>query len=122
MCELLDVSSENRLTGRDRGEQDLLRCSCAPKPGRRPRFTSGRIAMAYKLIDAAQTRWRAVNAHPVAILHAGALLDEAKLLKGHAVPDRTDHRRACAAGSEVACYSRSKGSDRGADFGESARP
>jgi putative transposase len=40
------------------------------------------IAMAYKLIDAAQTRWRAVNAsHLVALVRAGALFHKGKLLE-----------------------------------------
>jgi transposase-like protein len=40
------------------------------------------LAMAYKLIDAAQTRWRAVNAsHLVALLRAGAVFHKGKLLE-----------------------------------------
>jgi putative transposase len=36
--------------------------------------------MAYKLIEAAQTRWRAVNApHLVALVRAGAVFHEGKL-------------------------------------------
>jgi hypothetical protein len=38
--------------------------------------------MAYKLIEAAQTRWRAVNApHLVALVRAGAVFHEGKLLE-----------------------------------------
>jgi hypothetical protein len=38
--------------------------------------------MAYKLIDAAQTRWRAVNAsHLVALVRAGATFHKGKLLE-----------------------------------------
>jgi hypothetical protein len=38
--------------------------------------------MAYKLIDAAQARWRAVNApHLVALVRAGAVFHKAKLLE-----------------------------------------
>jgi hypothetical protein len=38
--------------------------------------------MAYKLIDAAQTRWRAVNAPPlVALVRAGAVVHKGKLLE-----------------------------------------
>ena len=38
--------------------------------------------MAYKLIDAAQARWRAVNApHLVALVHAGAVFHKGKLLE-----------------------------------------
>ncbi len=40
------------------------------------------IAMAYKLIEAAQTRWRAVNApHLVALVRAGAKFDNGKLVE-----------------------------------------
>ena len=40
------------------------------------------IAMAYKLIDAAQTHWRAVNApHLVALVRAGAVFHKGKLLE-----------------------------------------
>ncbi|MGH3559370.1 MAG: IS256 family transposase [Mycobacterium sp.] len=40
------------------------------------------IAMAYKLIDAAQARWRAVNApHFVALVRAGAVFHKGKLLE-----------------------------------------
>ena len=38
--------------------------------------------MAYKLIDAAQARWRAVNApHLVALVRAGAFLSQGQLLE-----------------------------------------
>jgi putative transposase len=38
--------------------------------------------MAYKLIDAAQARWRAVNApHLVALVRAGAVFNKGKLLE-----------------------------------------
>ena len=38
--------------------------------------------MAYKLIEAAQTRWRAVNApHLVALVRAGAWFDNGKLVE-----------------------------------------
>jgi hypothetical protein len=40
------------------------------------------IAMAYKLIDAAQARWRAVDApHLVALVRAGAVFHKGKLLE-----------------------------------------
>ncbi|TXI56591.1 MAG: IS256 family transposase, partial [Mycolicibacterium mageritense] len=40
------------------------------------------IAMAYKLIDAAQARWRAVNAPQlVALVRAGAVFHKGKLLE-----------------------------------------
>jgi hypothetical protein len=38
--------------------------------------------MAYKLIEAAQSRWRAVNApHLVALVRAGAKFENAKLVR-----------------------------------------
>jgi transposase-like protein len=40
------------------------------------------IAMAFKLIESAQTRWRAVNApHLVALVHAGARFEKGKLVE-----------------------------------------
>ena len=43
--------------------------------------------MAFKLIEAAQHRWRAVNApHLVALVRAGATFDEGKLVEREA-PD-----------------------------------
>jgi transposase-like protein len=40
------------------------------------------LAMAFKLIESAQTRWRAVNApHLVALVRAGAAFDNGVLLK-----------------------------------------
>ncbi|OBF89151.1 hypothetical protein A5751_05910 [Mycolicibacterium fortuitum] len=40
------------------------------------------MAMAYKLIEAAQSRWRAVNApHLVALVRAGAVFHQGKLLE-----------------------------------------
>ncbi|MCV7189234.1 IS256 family transposase, partial [Mycolicibacterium thermoresistibile] len=40
------------------------------------------LAMAYKLIDAAAARWRAVNApHLVALVRAGAVFHKGKLLE-----------------------------------------
>ena len=45
------------------------------------------IAMAYKLIEAAQSRWRAVNAsRPMALVRAGAKFENGKLVEG---PDDT---------------------------------
>jgi transposase-like protein len=52
------------------------------------------IAMAFKLIEAAQTRWRAVNApHLVALVRAGARFERGKLVERPA----SSQRRACAA-------------------------
>ena len=51
----------------------------------------GRMAMAFKLIEAAQERWRAVNApHLVAVVRAGALFINGKLVERpdeHAQPE-----------------------------------
>jgi len=55
-----------------------LRTKVTKGPGSR---TAG-IAMAYKLIDAAQAHWRAVNApHLVALVRAGAIFHKGKLLE-----------------------------------------
>jgi putative transposase len=54
-----------------------LRTKVTKGPGSR----AAGIAMAYKPIDAAQTRWRAVNApHLVALVRAGAVFHKGKLL------------------------------------------
>jgi putative transposase len=48
------------------------------------------MAMAFKLIEAAQTRWRAVNApHLVALVRAGAVFHKGKLLERPADITRT---------------------------------
>jgi hypothetical protein len=50
------------------------------------------IAMAYKLIEAAQSRWRAVNApHLVALVRAGARFENGKLVER---PDETNPKEA----------------------------
>ena len=50
--------------------------------------------MAYKLIEAAQARWRAVNApHLVALVRAGAKFDKGKLIER---PDETTTKEAAA--------------------------
>ncbi|MGE3658026.1 MAG: IS256 family transposase [Mycolicibacterium sp.] len=55
-----------------------LRTKVTKGPGSR----SAGLAMAYKLIDAAQARWRAVNApHLVALVRAGAVFHKGKLLE-----------------------------------------
>jgi hypothetical protein len=55
-----------------------LRIKVTMGPGSR----AARIVMAYKLIDAAQARWRAVNApHVVALVGAGAVFHTGKLLE-----------------------------------------
>ncbi|BDX33382.1 IS256 family transposase [Mycobacterium antarcticum] len=55
-----------------------LRTKVTKGPGSR----AAGIAMAYKLIDAAQARWRAVNApHLVALFRAGAVFHKGKLLE-----------------------------------------
>ena len=55
-----------------------LRTKVTKGPGSR----AAGFAMAYKLIDAAQARWRAVNApHLVALVRAGAVFHKGKLLE-----------------------------------------
>ena len=55
-----------------------LRTKVTKGPGSR----AAGIAMAYKLIEAAQTRWRAVNApHLVALVRAGAVFHKGKLFE-----------------------------------------
>jgi transposase-like protein len=55
-----------------------LRTKVTKGPGSR----AAGIAMAYKLIDAAQARWRVVNApHLVALVRAGAVFHKGKLLE-----------------------------------------
>ena len=46
-----------------------------------PGSRSAGVAMAFKLIESAQTRWRAVNApHLVALVHADAVFKDGKLI------------------------------------------
>ena len=59
-----------------------------PRSGTAPRSTKGRargrpgLAMAFKLIESAQDRWRAVNApHLVALVRAGATFVNGKLVE-----------------------------------------
>ena len=55
-----------------------LRTKVTKGPGSR----AAGLAMAYKLIDAAQARWRAVNApHLVALVRAGAVFHKGKLIR-----------------------------------------
>lgn len=55
-----------------------LRAIVTKGPGSR----AAGLAMAYKLIEAAQSRWRAVNApHLVALVRAGAVFHRGKLLE-----------------------------------------
>ena len=61
-------------------ESTLPPCGCGPRSPRGPGSRAAGIAMAYKLIDAAQARWRAVNApHLVALVRAGAVFHKGKL-------------------------------------------
>jgi transposase-like protein len=58
------------------------------------------LAMAFKLIEAAQARWRAVNApHLVALVRAGARFHNGKLLER---PDATDTAQAANTAAEAA--------------------
>ena len=55
-----------------------LRTKVTKGPGSR----AAGLVMAYKLIETAQTRWRAVNApHLVALIRAGAIFHKGKLLE-----------------------------------------
>ena len=78
-----------------------LRTKVTKGPGSR----AAGIAMAYKLIDAAQARWRAVNApHLVALVRAGAVFHKGKLLERPVditPPDPADNP-ATTTGTEVA--------------------
>jgi putative transposase len=77
-----------------------LRTKVTKGPGSR----AAGIAMAYKLIDAAQARWRAVNApHLVALVRAGAVFHKGKLLERPVdiTPDTSDAEHSNT-GSEVA--------------------
>jgi putative transposase len=61
--------------------------------------------MAYKLIDAAQARWRAVNApHRVALVRSGAVFHKGKLLERPTdiTPPEPADNTAATAGTEVA--------------------
>jgi hypothetical protein len=63
------------------------------KVTRGPGSRAAGLAMAFKLIEAAQDRWRAVNApHLVALVRAGAAFEAGKLVER---PD--EHRRPEAA-------------------------
>ena len=78
-----------------------LRTKVTKGPGSR----AAGIAMAYKLIDAAQARWRAVNApHLVALVRAGALFHKGKLLERPTdiTPSEPADNTAATTGSEVA--------------------
>jgi transposase-like protein len=55
------------------------------------------IAMAYKLIEAAQSRWRAVNApHLVALVRAGAKFENGKLLERPDEPTAEENHKEAA--------------------------
>jgi transposase-like protein len=55
------------------------------------------IAMAYKLIEAAQSRWRAVNApHLVALVRAGAKFENGKLLERPDEPAAEENQKEAA--------------------------
>ena len=74
-----------------------LRTKVTKGPGSR---TAG-IAMAYKLIDTAQARWRSINApHLVALVRAGAVFHKGKLLERPI--DITPAEPAESSGTEVA--------------------
>lgn len=87
-----------------------LRTKVTKRPGSR----AAGLAMAYKLIDAAQARWRAVNAPQlVALAHAGAVFHKGKLLQRPTdiTPPEPADDTAATTGSEVARTPRSTGID-----------
>ena len=54
----------------------------ASESPRAPGSRAAGVAMAFKLIESAQTRWRAVNApHLVALVRAGAVFKNGKLIE-----------------------------------------
>jgi copper chaperone CopZ len=68
-----------------------LRTRVTKGPGSR----AAGVAMAFKLIEAAQTRWRMVNApHLVALVRAGALFVNGKLAERHNDQDQQGGRQA----------------------------
>ncbi|MFE5703428.1 IS256 family transposase [Rhodococcus koreensis] len=77
-----------------------LRTKVTKGPGSR----GAGLAMAYKLIDAAQARWRAVNApHLVALVRAGAVFHRGRLLERPTdISPDTSPAEPANAGSEVA--------------------
>lgn len=78
-----------------------LRTKVTKGPGSR----AAGLAMAYKLIDAAQARWRAVNApHLVALVRAGAVFHKGKLLERPVdiTPPEPADNPATPTGTEVA--------------------
>jgi transposase-like protein len=61
------------------------------------------LAMAYKLIEAAQARWRTVNApHLVALVRAGAQFHNGKLIERPDAPTATDTATAAEAATQEA--------------------
>jgi hypothetical protein len=78
-----------------------LRTKVTKGPGSR----AAGISMAYKLIDAARARWRAVNAsHLVALVRAGAVFHKGKPLERPTdiTPPQPPSDRDQQAGTEVA--------------------
>ncbi len=62
-----------------------------PQVTKGARVPRGRLAMAFKLIEAAQARWRAVNApHLVALVRAGATFVNGKLVERPDEPPATE--------------------------------
>jgi putative transposase len=58
------------------------------------RWRGDGVAMAFKLIEAAQARWRAVNApHLVALVRAGARFEKGKLIER---PDESERDQQAA--------------------------
>ena len=64
------------------GENETLAMRHRTKVTKGPGSRAAGLAMAFKLIEAAQARWRAVNApHLVALVRAGARFEAGKLVE-----------------------------------------
>lgn len=92
-------------------ESTLATVRLRTKVTKGPDSRAAGIAMAYRLIDAAQARWRAVNApHLVALVRAGAVFHKGRLLERPTditPPETTAATKDPAAGSRSPETSRS---------------
>src|SRR3977135_2381986 len=72
------------------------RCGIGPRPPCGPGSRAAGLAMAFKLIESAQDRWRAVNApHLVALVRAGARFEAGQLV------ERTDEHAPPTAAEKI---------------------
>jgi len=81
--ETIDWTVPNGLL--DIGPEPFVRAHVAPRcTGKGPGSKAAGLAMAFELIEAAQHRWRAVNApHLVALVRAGAHFERGNLVERH---------------------------------------